>query len=233
LGPWDGPQRRQSDLAEFEDFTDDEIEIIRDILDTHPMTLDEVVAAGQQVLFRSSSSSDDDDATWIPADEDGNLLEIPQPTPTSNLLKPPIDVFNLESLEQEVQSTFAEIYSTETFQAAQSFREQIFLAVTYMRGDGRRIPYSQIGIIFGISKGAVTSHCHRMLTDRKVAGRPVSIDEENWNHLRGFILERFSAGNPPTTNDLLEFLATRCGVPLAPPTLPGLIRLDPELRRIQ
>jgi hypothetical protein len=64
-------------------------------------------------------------------------------------------------------------------------------------------------------------------------GKPLSVEEPQWDQMRYFIYERFVTGNPATTNELLEFLSKRCNVDLAPDTLRKKLRSDPELRRIR
>jgi hypothetical protein len=41
-------------------------------------------------------------------------------------------------------------------------------------------------------------------------GKPFSVGAANWNRLRQFVYEQFGNGNPPPTDNLLEFLSGEC-----------------------
>jgi hypothetical protein len=85
-------------------------------------------------------------------------IEAPDPRPKviDCPLKAPADTFNLEDTSEGERVPLTELYNNDQFRSTKSFRGQVFLAAESMHSESYRIPYSQIGIMFGISKGAVT-----------------------------------------------------------------------------
>jgi hypothetical protein len=59
--PWEGQNRPQNDLLGFEDFDNDELNLIATFLNSNRVSPEEALAANDDVnLFASSSSSDDE-----------------------------------------------------------------------------------------------------------------------------------------------------------------------------
>jgi hypothetical protein len=54
-----------------------------------------------------------------------------------------------------------QLYHTDEFQQTSSFREQIYLAVDYVRTDGVSISFGEIAILFGVAKGAIVRRYQR------------------------------------------------------------------------
>jgi hypothetical protein len=128
--PWEGPNRPQNNLLGVGDFDDDELNLLAIFLSSNPVSPEEALAANDDAnLFSSSSSSDDE---WDADDR--------SPYPTSKViaypLKAPVDTFNLEDASEDARVLFTELYKHDQFQSAESFREQVFLAVEYMHSDG-------------------------------------------------------------------------------------------------
>jgi hypothetical protein len=159
--PWEGSNRLQNDFLNFEDFDDDELNLLATFLSSSPVSPEEALTANDDGnLFASSSSFDDK------CDAD-DRSPYPRPNVTTYPLKAPIHTFNLEDASEDAQVLFTKLYNNDHCQSAESFREQVFLPVEYMHSESYRIPYNQIGILFGISKGAVTQHYQRMNTKLK------------------------------------------------------------------
>jgi hypothetical protein len=174
-----------------------------------------VIASDNRILVEatliSSSSSDDD---WARGAED----EVLEPSRTRQPLKPAIHEFNAEGVSPEAFHAFSDLLETEAFHNVTTFRKQVALAVEHLRPDGLSIPYSQIGKIFGISKGAVTPHYQRYRCERRRDGRTSSINGDGWEQVRAFVYERFTQVNPVTTEELVDSLSGTCGVyiPMTP-----------------
>jgi hypothetical protein len=56
---------------------------------------------------------------------------------------------------EQAHISFTELYHADEFQQASSFREQVCLTVNSMRTDHFNIPFSEIAIVFGVSKGTI------------------------------------------------------------------------------
>jgi hypothetical protein len=116
-------------------------------------------------------------------------------------LKEAITQFHLDEVDDEVHNLFTELYNTDEFQRADSFRDQIFLAVEYLRSEEVSIPFSAIGTLFGVSKATIAEQYQRALVTRQRVGRPLCLDEGSWNQFRRFVMERFADRCPVTTED--------------------------------
>jgi hypothetical protein len=136
----------------------------------------------------------------------------------------------LDELSDDVHNLLSELDNTDEFQAADSFRRQIFLAVDNLRDDEISIPFRVIGTIFGVSKAIIAKQYQRPLTTRQNIGRPMCLDQGSWDVFRWFVVERFTEWHPVTTEDGLLFLSERFGVDLLPNTFRQKVRCDPELR---
>lgn len=226
--PWEPIQHVDTDLTTFRDFTDDEIESLRQILHSHggdaQAALDEAEA---DEIFESSSDSDDED--WDDPDQSRICASMTETHP----LKGPTREFNLDDVSDDVRILFTELYHTDEFQEADSFRRQIFLAVEYLRTDGVSFPWSAIGTLFGVSKATVTKHYQRYLAPRQKIGRPLCVDQASWEQFREFVLQRFGERSPVTTEDAILFLAEQFNVHLLPNTLRQKVRSDRELKLIK
>jgi hypothetical protein len=83
--PWEGPNRPQDDFLGFEDFDDDELNLLATFLRSNPVSPEEALAANDDVnLFASLSSPDDE---WDA--DDGGPYSIPKVT--TYPLKAPVD----------------------------------------------------------------------------------------------------------------------------------------------
>jgi hypothetical protein len=112
------PKSPQNDLLGFEDFDDDELNILETFLSSNPVFPEETLAANDDAnLFAPSSSSDDE---WDANDRS------PYPTPkvTACPLTAPVDTFNLEGASESARVLFTELYNNDQFRSAESFREQ-------------------------------------------------------------------------------------------------------------
>jgi hypothetical protein len=97
---------------------------------------------------------------------------------------------------------------------------------------GLAIPFSEIEMIFGVSKVTVLKRYQRELSERQKVGRRLCTDSETWQQLKTVILERSEGLCPMTTEDAIDLLSMSFGLRLLPDTLRTKVSLDHELRRI-
>jgi hypothetical protein len=200
--PWHGPQCNGNEFTTFQDYTDDEIVILQESRHESGLPPDQFLDAIDEETLLDSDSSDNDDE-W---DGDGQFV-VPGAKITKHPMRPPIHDFNLDDASEQAHLAFCEFYNTPEFQSISSFREQISITVDYMRTYGLSIPFSEIGGIFRVSKRTVIQRYQRGQIERKRAGRPTAVNDEIWIHVHYFITERFAAGCPVTTEDVLEFMS--------------------------
>jgi hypothetical protein len=96
----------------------------------------------------------------------------------------PVQEFRLDDMIQEADIAFCELDNSPEFQGVSCFREQVSLAVDYMRSDGFLIHFSQIVVIFGVSKGIIIHYyqqSQQSQTERRAVGMPLVLDGTNWN----------------------------------------------------
>jgi hypothetical protein len=99
IDPWVRPRQAQQDLMTFEDYSDDEIQLLSEYLNrAHEAASTEVIASDNGILVEatltSSSSSDDD---WAGDAQD----EVLEPSRTRQPLKPAIHEFSAERVSPE------------------------------------------------------------------------------------------------------------------------------------
>jgi hypothetical protein len=67
-------------------------------------------------------------------------------------MRRPIHNFNLDDASEQAHLAVCELYNTPEFQNVSFFREQISVAIDYMRTDDLLIPFSQIAGIFRVER---------------------------------------------------------------------------------
>jgi hypothetical protein len=167
-GPWTPASDKDTELLSFQDFTDEEINSMREALQScgndAQLALD---TAEDDGAFDSSSDSDDD---W----DDDDVLAPSEMGTVRFAPKEAAKRFNLAEVSEHARCAFSELYNTDEFQAADSFRRQIFLSVDYLRSDRLTIPLSGIGTIFGVSKSTI-AHPLSARTHRAAERWPTAI----------------------------------------------------------
>jgi hypothetical protein len=107
----ESPNRLQNDLFDFEDFDDDELNLLATFLSCNSVSPEEALAANDDAnLFASSSSSDDE---WNADDRSHH----PTPKATACPLKAPVDTFNLEDASEDAPVLFTELYNDNQFRS--------------------------------------------------------------------------------------------------------------------
>jgi hypothetical protein len=133
--PWEGPNRPHNDLLDFEDFEGGELNLLATFLRSNPVSPEETLAANDDTnLFTSFSSFDDE---WDADDR----RAYPTLKVTAYPLKALVDTFNIQDASEDARVLFTELYRNDQFRSAESFRDQVFLAVEYMHSEGYRRPY--------------------------------------------------------------------------------------------
>jgi hypothetical protein len=134
IDPWVRPRQVEQDLMTFEDYTDDEIQLLSESVNrVHEAASTEVIASDNGIFVNatltSSSSSDDD---WAGDAED----EVLEPSRTRQPLKPAVHEFNAGGVSPEAFHAFSDLLETEALHNATTFREQVALAVEHLRPKG-------------------------------------------------------------------------------------------------
>ena len=113
-------------------------------------------------------------------------------------------------------------------------REQICFVVDLLRPNGNNSPlasFSQIGSMFRLSKGSISSHYKRGLEYRQT-GRDNCLSDEQINEVIRFAYDAFSRNVPATFEDILHFVKERFGISLMIKTLYKLIGQIPQLKSV-
>jgi hypothetical protein len=177
--PWHGPQGDGNEFASFQDSTDEEIAILQEFLHKSSLPPDQLIdAIDEETLFDSDSSDSDD--KW---DGDGQFV-VPGAKITKHPMRSPTHDFNLDDASEQAHLAFCELSNTPEFQSISPFREQISVAVDYMRTDSLSIAFSQMAGIFRGSKGTIIKHYQRGQSESKCVGRPTAVNDEIWTHVR-------------------------------------------------
>jgi hypothetical protein len=128
---------RRSELLDFQNFSEEEIEQIRQVLHSSggdPCTaLDKVE---KEIRFDWPSDSDGED--WDADDP----FSIPGPKISIHLRKGTVTQFHIDKVSEDAHNAFTELYHSEEFQAADSFRQQDALS------ENRAISLHQTAVIF-------------------------------------------------------------------------------------
>jgi hypothetical protein len=129
--PSHGPQGDGNELATFQDFPDEKIVIIQEFLHESSLPPDQFIdAINEETSFDSDSPDSNDE--W----DGGGQFVVPGVKITKHPMRPPIHDFNRDDASEQAHLAFCELDITSEFQSVSSFREQIRVAVDYMRADG-------------------------------------------------------------------------------------------------
>jgi hypothetical protein len=117
----------------------------------------------------------------------------------------------------------------EAFIRATTFREQIGIACTILRDGPMSIPYSWIGRLFQLSKGAVEVHWKNWKKRGSQPGKPgriPSLSQDQLNIVIQYAIESFGQQKPKRIFDLTTFIMKKWQIAMRPDTLRHILARD-------
>lgn len=139
---------------------------------------------------------------------------------------------DLDKLPKEAANIIHE--NMEFIKSLSSLREQICYVMDLLRPNGNQnalVSFSQIGTMFHLSKGAISSHYRREIT-KSECGNINKLNDQQINLLIDFAYEEYLNKNPVTYDYMLNFIYCQFNIVMLIKTLYKLIQRIPQLKTV-
>ena len=224
---WSESYHFDHDLDTFHDYSEDELNRLRDLLDLEIEECNIMLNDLDKEILVDDEPSDGSDIDFCVDDNDH--LEISSISP---MLLGPITEFSFEGIPDIFHSIIQATLSSNKFSQANTYQEQVEIIVEDLI-EKNDISWGIIGKLFQKNKATLFNIYKRIQIGKKNHGRPKLLSEEIMNSMENYIIEQYNMSRPVMFNNLLSYFEKEHKICLLPNTLYQIINKSKNLKKVK